>query len=242
MPQAPVAGSSRVARLCSAQAAGAQVSGPQADFQIMERLRRFVVVPLALASLAGLAAFAVHTLVGDHGAVEAFFDHRLYYGLLFAAVGLCALRAVVVREHRLAWALVASGLVVWTAGDIYWFVALADLAEPPFPSLADVGYLAYFPFIYTGLFLLMRSRLRATRAVWLDGVTAGLAAGAVAAAVLVQVVLDSTGGSRAAVVTNLAYPAGTSSCSPSSSARSPSAAQRSAVGRCCLPPHSRSAP
>src|SRR5262245_43111441 len=174
----------------------------------MHRLRRVVVVPLALASVAGLAAFGVHAAVDDGGALATFFDTRLYYGLLLAALALCTLRAIAVPEHRIAWALLAAGIGVWTAGDIYWFVELADRVEPPFPSLSDLGYLAYFPLVYAGLLMLVRGRLRATRAVWLDGVTAALAAGAVAAAVLVQVVLDSTGGSRAAVVTNLAYPAG----------------------------------
>jgi diguanylate cyclase (GGDEF)-like protein len=174
----------------------------------MHLLRRVVVGPLALASLAGLAAFGVHAAIDDGGAVAAFFDTRLYYGLLFGALALCTLRALAIPEHRAAWALLAAGLAVWTAADVYWFVQLADRAEPPLPSLSDAGYLAYFPLVYAGLFLLVRGRLRATRAVWLDGVTAALAAGAVAAAVLVEVLLDSTGGSRAAVATNLAYPAG----------------------------------
>ena len=182
--------------------------GKRADSDPMDRLRRFVVVPLALASLTGLAAFGVHTLVGDDGSLGTFFDTRLYYGLLIAALALCTVRAVAIPEQRSAWALLAAGLAVWTAADVYWLVALADRSDPPFPSLSDAGYLAYFPLVYAGLFLLVRGRLRATRAVWLDGVTAALAAGAVAAAVLVQVVLDSTGGSRAAVATNLAYPAG----------------------------------
>ena len=91
---------------------------------------------------------------------------------------------------------------------MYWLVALDDVAEPPFPSVADVGYLAYFPLVYAGLVLLLHGRLRASRAVWLDGLTAALAVGTLVAAVLLDAVLDSTGGSTEAVVTNLAYPAG----------------------------------
>ena len=174
----------------------------------MDRLRRLVAMPLALASVVALGAFSAHTLVDDRGAVERFFDTRVYYAILVAAVLLCALRAVSQREQRSAWALIALGVALWTAGDVYWFVALGESDQPAFPSLADAGYLAYFPFVYAGLFLLLRGRLRATRAVWLDGVTAALTASAVAAAMLVQAVLDSTGGSKAAVVTNLAYPAG----------------------------------
>jgi two-component system, cell cycle response regulator len=174
----------------------------------MHRLRRFVVAPLLLASLAGLLAFAVHKLVDDDGRVSAFFDNELYYGLLFAAVALCGLRAVASADHRAAWVLLAAGATCWTAGDVYWLVALSDMEEPPFPSLSDAGYLAYFPLVYAGLFVLLRGRLRASHAVWLDGLTAALAVGTLVTAVLLQAVLDSTGGSRAAVVTNLAYPAG----------------------------------
>ena len=174
----------------------------------MDRLRPLVVVPLALGTLAALIAFSAHTIVADQGAVSNFFDNRVYYAILVASVALCALRAAAGPDHRLAWALIAAGVAAWTAGDMYWMLRLADVEEPPFPSLSDAGYLAYFPLVYAGLLTLLRTRLRAGRAVWLDGLTAALAAGSVVAAVLLRVVLDSTGGSLAAVATNVAYPAG----------------------------------
>jgi hypothetical protein len=66
----------------------------------MDRLRRRVVAPLLLASLAGLLAYGVHTLVADNGRVSDFFDNEVYYGLLFAAVALCTLRALTAPAHR----------------------------------------------------------------------------------------------------------------------------------------------
>ena len=55
--------------------------------------------------------------------------------------------------------------------------------------------------------LLLRSRAGHLRAsLWLDGVIGGLAVAAVGTAVVFQAVLGATGGSRAAVATNLAYP------------------------------------
>jgi two-component system cell cycle response regulator len=171
-------------------------------------LRRTVVLPLRLAAFAGLVAYTSHTLAPDHGGLADFFDTRVYYALMLCAFVLCALRALAVPGDRMAWGCIAVGVGLYAFGDIYWQVAISHLDEQPFPSLADAGYLAYFPFVYAGLILLLRKRIRATRAVWLDGATAALAVGAVAAAVLVQVVLDSTGGSLAAVATNLAYPAG----------------------------------
>ena len=65
------------------------------------------------------------------------------------------------------------------------------------------------PASYVGVVLLFRARARGVPAgIWLDGLTATLTAGAVGAAVLVEVVLDTTSGSLSTVATNLAYPLG----------------------------------
>jgi two-component system cell cycle response regulator len=174
----------------------------------VDRLRPVVVYSLIGLALAGLLAYTVHTLVPDQGPLAAFFDRRVYYALVVGAFAICSLRVVLVPDRRLAWGFVAAGVGFYAAGDLYWEVALSGLDEAPFPSPADACYLAYFPCIYVGLFLLVRTRLRGARSVWLDGLTAALGAGAVAAAVLVPVILDSTGGRIAVVATNLAYPAG----------------------------------
>ena len=56
---------------------------------------------------------------------------------------------------------------------------------------------------------LIRSRTRSIGGtLWLDGITASLAAGALAAAVLFELVIVTTEGSAATVITNLAYPLG----------------------------------
>ena len=170
----------------------------------LRRLKR----PLLLGSFIAWVAYALHTLLPDNDGMAAFFDTYVYFVLMFAAVLLCALRVLVVAEDRAAWTLLCVGVSAYALADLYWQIELSTLEEPAFPSLADVGYLAYFPPVYAGLILLLRKRIRATRAIWLDGATAALAAASVAAAAIVQVVLDSTGGSVAAVVTNLAYPAG----------------------------------
>ncbi|HYM56113.1 MAG TPA: HD domain-containing phosphohydrolase, partial [Solirubrobacteraceae bacterium] len=84
-----------------------------------------------------------------------------------------------------------------------------ELESPPTPSVADGLYLAFYPFVYAGLGLLIRSRFRGvSAAVWLDGLIAGLGLGAIAAGVVLDPILSSTGGSFAVVATNLAYPVG----------------------------------
>jgi two-component system, cell cycle response regulator len=158
----------------------------------------------------GLAAFATHALIrfGGDGTTR-FFDHWVYNALLVASVVGCLLRTLLVRRDRLAWGVLTVGVAVWAAGDIYWSVALAGLDEPPFPSLADAGYLFFYPAAYVALVQLVRRRIGTiTQAVWIDGITAALAMATLSAAVVVDAVLKTTEGSLAAVVTNLAYPIG----------------------------------
>ena len=58
------------------------------------------------------------------------------------------------------------------------------------------GYIGFYVLLYVGIVLLLRSRARSIGGtLWLDGVTAALAAAALGAAVLVELVLESTEGS-----------------------------------------------
>jgi two-component system cell cycle response regulator len=122
--------------------------------------------------------------------------------------GLCFARAVAERSERLAWTLIGAGLAFWIGGETYFTLVLWDDASPPVPSPADMGFLLFPPFMFAGIILLLRSRVRGLpRMLWVDGVTAALAVGAVSAAVVVETVLDASAGSdRLAVITNLAYP------------------------------------
>lgn len=61
-------------------------------------------------------------------------------------------------DRRLPWILMAAGQGLFVAGDLLWNYYEA-VGEEPFPSFADVLYLAGYPFIALGLFLLIRRRL-----------------------------------------------------------------------------------
>ena len=61
-------------------------------------------------------------------------------------------------ERRLPWYLMATGQALFVAGDIMWNW-YETIGEEPFPSLADVLYLAGYPFIAFGLLLLIRRRI-----------------------------------------------------------------------------------
>jgi diguanylate cyclase (GGDEF)-like protein len=147
----------------------------------------------------GLAGSGTHTL----------FNSWVYDGLVLAAALGCLARAALVREDRLAWAVVGLGAAAWFGGELYWTLAFSGVSEPPYPSPADALYLAYYPLAYAGLFLLVHRRVASlSRGLWLDGGIAALAVVSIGVAVVLQPIVAATSGSVAAVATNLAYPLG----------------------------------
>ena len=138
------------------------------------------------------------------------FGKVAYWTVVVGAALLTLYRARALRGREgLAWGLVGLGALVWASGDIYWTLVLADQDVIPVPSISDAGYLAFYPLVFAGLCLLVREHIvGAPRTLWVDGLTAALAAGAMSAAVVLQAVLDNVGGSALGVATNLAYPFG----------------------------------
>jgi diguanylate cyclase (GGDEF)-like protein len=132
-----------------------------------------------------------------------------YTGAEVAAVAICAARVWADRNDRWAWALMAFGLLTWTAGDLVWTLWLDDLANPPFPSLADPLYLAMYPAMYVALMLLLRTRRgRVSAGQWLDGGMVALALAAVGTGLILPTVLQLNDGRAIEDIVNLAYPLG----------------------------------
>jgi two-component system, cell cycle response regulator len=166
----------------------------------------------ALGTLAGLAllALAVQNAFGvGSPALDSLFEDWIYCGLIVSASAFCLARARAVREERAAWALLGVGLLAWAGGEIAWVVSLADDPDPPYPSVADVLYLTFYPTSYAALLLLARSRTDSFRSsLWLDGAIAGLTVAAVIASLAFNPIVEATSGSAVEVAINLAYPAG----------------------------------
>ena len=100
-----------------------------------------------------------------------------------------------------------AAITVWTLGNLWWGFVLYDLDEAPFPSPADAGWLAFYPFAYLCLGLRLRASARdLPRSAWLDGLVGILSAGALGVTLVVAPVLAGAQGTRAAVLTNAAYP------------------------------------
>ena len=146
------------------------------------------------------------TGVGGSG-LNALTNQWIYQAIEFVALAICVARVVQRREQRLAWALMSIALAFWSIGDLIWSVWLDDLANPPFPSIADLAYLLMYPTMYAALMILIRSRIRQTVAAqWLDGGVVALAVAAAAAALVFGNVLNATTGRFVADAINIAYP------------------------------------
>ena len=126
----------------------------------------------------------------------------------FAAGLICALGALRHRRgERVAWLLVALGIVAWTAGDTYWTTVLLDEDSIPVPSPSDIGYLLFPLLAFPGLLGVLKARVRDTpRLLWVDGLTAALATAAVAAAVVVPTVVAMADSTWKSIAVNVAYP------------------------------------
>jgi diguanylate cyclase (GGDEF)-like protein len=148
---------------------------------------------------------AVVLLTTPDSELNDFVTRWLYQGLIAGAVVIAAARAVLVARDRLAWSVIALALLCTSLAELY-----SIAAEPEgYPSVSDAGWIAFYPLAYIGLVLLVRRRVRSVAGtLWLDGLTASVAAAALGAALLLEVVLRTTEGSRATVATNLAYPLG----------------------------------
>jgi two-component system, cell cycle response regulator len=136
-------------------------------------------------------------------------ENWVYNLLLIVAAGSCLARATMYRRERLAWALLGTALLVWTAGEIYFETTLSGRATVPIPSPADAGYLLFYPIAYAGLIVLMRARVGSfTLARRLDALILGAAVAALTAALALQPIVDASthSGDTLAVATNLAYP------------------------------------
>jgi signal transduction histidine kinase len=132
---------------------------------------------------------------------------------LYNGLGLSAVAAILagVRRHRperpLTWYLFATGLLSYVTADIIFYTYQDILHLEVFPSVADVFYLASYPFLVAGLLLLIRSRSPgADRASLLDALIVTVGVGMVSWVFLVGPLAHSPDLTVAARVVSMAYP------------------------------------
>jgi diguanylate cyclase len=134
---------------------------------------------------------------------------------VFLGLGLLAVGGIVlgVRVHRparaLPWHLLAAGVGAWVLGDLLWMVLDHGLGVDPFPSVADVAYLAAYPVLALALWHLVPPGVRggASRAV-LDTLIVGLCVGLVLWVVFIEPTWTAPVGTVTERAVAIAYPVG----------------------------------
>jgi diguanylate cyclase (GGDEF)-like protein len=158
------------------------------------------------ALLTGLGVLLVGNALREPDRPSALLDVWLFHAVIGLAVVLAALRPVLRRGDRLAWSLMAVGMLAWLFGDMWWQLSLAIPGVQQWtPGIADAWYLSFYPCVVAALLLLSaRSSAGAPLALWLDGLVAGLGAAAVAA--LMFDVISSRSVPATPGLVELAYP------------------------------------
>jgi len=111
---------------------------------------------------------------------------------------------------RLAWRLLGLFTFLWFLGDAIWsFYELALRIEVPYPSVADLAYLAAYPIAFAGLLLLPRDRADGLRRLKfsLDILIAMVALATLSGYFVIgELVLSSSGQPLLASAVNVTYP------------------------------------
>jgi hypothetical protein len=122
-----------------------------------------------------LFLLCVTSRFGGSGTADAVDDVGELIAALISA-GACAAAARMQRRNRAGWAFLAAGSLAWACGESAWtYYDLVAGVTVPFPSLADVGFLAAVPLTVAGLLDFSGRVYRSSR--HLVRVAAGMLAG-----------------------------------------------------------------
>ena len=164
---------------------------------------------LSLGLLAGLLALYALVVLGSLGgeAVQDAVGRWVYDAVVLGAALIVVARAALFEAERKAWLALGVGLLFWALGQTYYSVVLYYASPAPFPSPADLGFLAFYPASYLALVLLLRARVpHLDSLAWVDGLIGALAIAGVAAALIFPPVLEALEGDALGVAVSLAYP------------------------------------
>ncbi|MFC7531869.1 putative bifunctional diguanylate cyclase/phosphodiesterase [Actinoplanes sp. GCM10030250] len=132
--------------------------------------------------------------------------------LFYASVGLVSAATILVgvRLHRprnrTMWYWFAAGQAVSACGDLVWAFYVFVLEQEPYPSLADVFYLLFYPVLAAGLWLLVRSRRAGARIT--EAAMAGVSLGLVFWIFVLHPIAADSSASALERIIGTAYPAG----------------------------------
>jgi two-component system cell cycle response regulator len=164
---------------------------------------------LAVLLLGGTAVIALHEWFGLDAGLDSAVSEVLYDAVVLGAGVACLIRAAEYRREHTAWLLIGAAILFWGAAEVYWTVFIEGNPSAPYPSPADVGYLAFYPLAYAGLAMLVRARVHEINwRLWMDGLIAALGTAALGTAFVFDFVAEKATGTTLEKLTTLSYPLG----------------------------------
>ena len=159
---------------------------------------------LVIVVLVGLEVAGELRVVGGPTRLYRFWLHDL---LLAGAAALMLARAWYEPIGRRAWTAFGLATAVWCVGSVAWSVVYGDTAHPPYPTVADVLWLLWYPLTGAGIVLLIRVRFRRFELHrWLDGIAVTLLVLVVGFALVIQPVAEHSAHGWLATVVDFSYP------------------------------------
>jgi diguanylate cyclase (GGDEF)-like protein len=172
--------------------------------QIRARLLQRPSLTFALLSAGALAAAAYFALPAGS------FEQSVFYSVI--GIGFVVASAAVIARRRppgsLGWLLMVLGQLAFVIGDLIWTI-FSFWGEDPFPSVADIAYLAGYPLIALGLAVAIRRRVAGgDRASLLDGAILATGAGIIWWVVALMPAAATADSEPMAFAISVAYPLG----------------------------------
>ena len=159
---------------------------------------------VALAVLVVLEALGELGWIGGPPWLFDTLDHDL---LLAASAVLMVARAWFEPVGRRAWLAFGAAMAVWCVGSVSWSVVYGSAAHPPYPTFADVLWLAWYPLMIIGLVFLVRVRFHHFEFHrWMDGIAVTLLALVAGIAFIVEPATEHSGAGPLATVVDFSYP------------------------------------
>jgi diguanylate cyclase len=164
------------------------------------------------ATFAWAAAIALVALEGAHevlglGGPDDLYENWIHSTILIGATVLCALRATSDRRSRGAWLAITVGMACWSAGTVLWTLLYYGNPDPPYPTVADVLWLLWYPWVAVGVAALVRTRVPVFELHrWLDGFAVTLLALVATFPLTLQPVQQYFGHSQPAALVDVSYP------------------------------------
>jgi hypothetical protein len=151
-------------------------------------------------------AEALHELFGV-GSPDAVFGLGIQAFLQVAATIVCLARATYEPQGRRAWLWIGTGLACWAIGTVVWDVQYSSDLHPPYPTISDALWLAWYPLTAWGMALLVKQRVKRFELHrWMDGLAVTLVVLTPAVALIVEPVAARSADNGLATVVDFSYP------------------------------------